>query len=193
MGGSREATGELELRKRLVVREHVRWKPNPLCSKPHDLWTAPDLEATEVEVTHLVAALVGVVKPGLVVETGTYQAHTTHAIADALPPGGLVHTFESDPAAFRAVRDLPPSVVRHLGRLQDTALDGVEFAFLDSGMHDRGQELAYLQDRLSPGALVVVHDAARNRPPGQAPIPAGWAVLEFGTPRGLIVLQKPWR
>lgn len=167
--------------------ESVQWKPNPLCGKPHDLWTAPDTEATETEVTAFVAALVSVIKAALVVETGTYQGHTTRAIAAALPPQGVLHTFDLNPVEINHV-----SVRAHTCRLQDGPdLQDVELAFLDSSLEAREGELDWLMPRLTPGAFVIIHDAAPNRPPG-AIAPVGWARFQFGTPRGLIVLQKPW-
>lgn len=183
-----------------MQREDVRWKPHPRCSKPHALWSAPDKDATEAEVTAFVAAFVRLLKPTVVVETGTYQGHTTAAIAAALSDNGVgrVVTFETDTTRALAAQDA-------LARWFDTVTvvntaitarscpQGVEFAFLDSCMACRAADIQVVWPKLVPGGMVLIHDASPLRPPGQVRPPGRYAMLDVATPRGLTVFQKPWK
>lgn len=181
------------------MTEDVQWKPHPRCVAPHRLWSAPDKQATEHEVTAFLAALIRLLKPMLVLETGTYEAHTTIAIAEALTLNqrGRAVTFETDAArATQATQRLAPyrdlvTLLPHAMTAND--LPGpVDIAFLDSGMRDRDADMRIVWPALSPGGIVLVHDASPDRPPGQVRPPARFAMFDFATPRGLTAFQKPW-
>lgn len=184
------------------MREDVRWLPHPRCSKPHSLWSAPDKDATELEVTAFIAALVRLTKPNLVVETGTYQGHTTAAIADALEANGddgWVLTYETDQARAEEAHTLLEAHAA-VGRvsiynctIQAFAPPAaVDLAFLDSSMGGRQAEMDFIWSRITPGGLVLVHDASPLRPPGKVRPPGKHQVLDIATPRGLLVFQRPW-
>lgn len=184
-----------------AVPEDVQWLPHPRCVKPHALWSAPDKDATEVEVTHFVAALVRLLKPSVVVETGTYQGHTTSAIAEALAANttGRVWTFETNQAralaAYEALRDHVDAgrvVIHNTRAVPDMLPQGIELAFLDSGMRDRDEDMRNVWPRLVQGGIALVHDASPDRPPGKVRPPGPHAVFDFATPRGLLAFQKPW-
>lgn len=179
------------------MNEDVRWNPHPHCSLPHDLWSSPDKQATEHEVTEFLAALTRLLKPNVVIETGTYEAHTTRAIARALKRNGRgrILTFETDPdRAKRAEKTLAnqPATV-HAHELRDADLtEPVDLAFLDSGMRDRETDIRIVWPKLAPGGFVLIHDASPTRPPGQVRPPGRYAMFDFPTPRGLNAFQKPW-
>lgn len=184
-----------------MIPEDVRWHAHPRCGKPHGLWSAPDKDATEVEVTNFIAALVRLTKPSVVVETGTYTGRTTAAIASAMQMNGVgvVATFEVDPeravAAYDALRELVDAgVVRITAAAitSDSCPHSVEVAFLDSGMRTRGEDMAVVWPRLTPGGIVLVHDASPERPPGRVTPPGPHQMFDIATPRGLTVFQKPW-
>lgn len=181
----------------------IRWKPDDRRGHPHHLWSEIDKDATELEVTELIAALVRTIKPRRVIETGTYHAHTTRAIAEAMRQNGvgdLLRTFDTDAerataaaATFGRTDTGQVKVEVVLGALStDLMPDGVELAFLDSCMRCRHEELQIAWPRLTPGALVIIHDAAPTRPPSAATPPGAHHRLDLATPRGLIILQKPW-
>lgn len=179
--------------------ENVTWRPHPRCRKPHYLWSAPDDHATEHEVTAFIAALVRLLKPTVVIETGTYYGHTAAAIATALAENGVgaLWTYELD-------RDRAAAATLHLaehvaaGRVTVTpaALTteacpaGVEVAFLDSGMRTRQDDLIALWPRLAAGGIIAIHDASPLRPPGMVTLPGPHQTLDFATPRGLALHQR---
>lgn len=179
--------------------EDVKWFPHPQCRKPHALWSAPDKDATEYEVTAFVAALVRLLKPNVVIETGTYEGHTTTAIAEALAVNGVgrVVTYELDlQRSLDAYQALKWHVDAGTVSIRNEALTdcprGVELAFLDSGMRSRQADMDAVWPRLAPGGIVVVHDASPDRPPGKVRPPGPHQVFDIATPRGLLVFQKPW-
>lgn len=200
--------------------ENVRWRPDDRRGLPHRLWTADDVDATEHEVTALVAALVRVTKPAMVIETGTYTAQTTLAIAEALAendrghplgePRGEIITFEVDPERYAAavrrvnasihadkislVKGSFPAALATLPELFDRLSVGL--AFLDSGMRTRQDDMDAVWPYMEAGGLVIIHDAAPDRPPGMVrpPCDPRDAIrLDLATPRGLVVWQKAWR
>ena len=181
------------------MREHVTWRPHPRCWRPHAFWRAPDDQAAENEVVAFLQALTRLTKPEVVVETGTYHGRTTAAFAAALARNGAgrVITYEVDAAAIEIARarltrwgtvTLVPA-----GLSGENAPTEVDLAFLDSGMCCRDAEMRVVWPRLVPGGLVVVHDAAPDRPPGRVRPPGAHAMLDIATPRGLSIFQKPWR
>lgn len=185
----------------VTVPEDVRWKPHPRCDRPHALWSAPDKDATEVEVTAFIAALVRLVKPRVVVETGTYKGHTTSAIAEALAANtiGRVWTFETDQersvTAYLALRehvDAGRVTIHNTKATSDMLPARIDLAFLDSGMCDRQADMDAVWPRVTQGGLVLVHDASPDRPPGKVRPPDRYAMFDFATPRGLYAFQKPW-
>lgn len=180
------------------MREDVKWKPHPRCHRPHALWSAPDKDATEHEVTAFVAALVRLTKPLLVVETGTYEGHTTVAIAEALDENqddGRVVSFEVDvDRALRVaegLRDWARVTIVAAPITREHVPAPVDLAFLDSGMRSRDDDMRVVWPLLRPGGIVLVHDASPDRPPGLVRPPGPHAFLEVATPRGLNVFQKP--
>lgn len=181
--------------------ERVTWKPHPRCSKPHELWSAPDDDATEHEVTAFMAALTRLLKPDVVVETGTYHGHTTAAIANALEQNttGAIWSYETDrPRALAAALALREHI--DAGRVNlinaavttETCPRPIDLAFLDSGMRTRQDDLTAIWPHLSPGAIVAIHDASPLRPPGMVVPPGDAQRFDIATPRGLLLLQRPW-
>lgn len=182
-------------------------------------FTRPDEEgmATEAQVSDFLANVVRLIKPRIVVETGTYQAHTTEAIYRALLEqawdaslSGHLHTYEIDPdthaAAVQKILEITDQessyldtptgallagVTLHNTRVQADPPNGaIDLAFVDSGWLDREAEVAFLLPRMSPQGLLFVHDTAK---PPLRQLTAAWRrrhhVIQFPTPRGLVVLQ----
>lgn len=179
--------------------EDVQWKPHKRCDKPHALWSAIDKQATEVEVTAFIAALTRLLKPSVVVETGTYQGHTTAAIAAALQDNGVgrIVTFETDTSRAIAAQEtlarwFDITTVNNAALTRINCPRLVELAFLDSGMRSREDDMTAVWPNLIPGGIVLIHDASPDRPPGQVRPPGRFAMLDIATPRGLTVFQKPW-
>lgn len=185
----------------VAVPEDVRWRPHPKCGKPHALWSAPDKDATEIEVTAFIAALVRLLKPAVVVETGTYRGHTTSAIAEALAANttGRITSYETDRersvGAYIALREHVDAGRVTLINETLTAQNcprHVELAFLDSAMNTRQADMNTVWPNVTPGGIALVHDASPDRPPGRVRPPDRFAMFDFATPRGLYAFQKPW-
>lgn len=162
---------------------------------------------TETEVSQLIAAHAMWLRPKVVVETGTFRADTAEPIAQALVSnaaalalGGHLFTFEVDHEAHAtatkrlaglrcvtAVRSTLQEYLRH------NALPGpVDLAFVDSAYSAREADVATLAPLMAPLGLLFVHDA---RMPPMLDVVArwreSWHVVEYPTPRGLAVLQRP--
>jgi predicted O-methyltransferase YrrM len=180
--------------------------PHSECAEP-DLWSAPDDASSEEEVTRFLGAVVDLLKPSLVVETGTFAGFTTLAIARALAANGRGHVYgiELDAAAAAGatarLRDEGVdqwATVVHASSLEWAPPGQIDLAFLDAGggWH-RAQEFEHLRTWMHPGTVVLAHDTARkNRLPRQA-----FEVLEaqgklrpvwVHCPRGLMIAQPRW-
>jgi predicted O-methyltransferase YrrM len=185
-----------------MSRESEFTAANGWCAHP-ERWHADDDQATEREVTGLVAAFVRALQPETVVETGTYKAGTATAIARALHSNGRGHlfSFELDGAlavsAYAKLRGLPATVVRgsSLDELPGV-LTGrtVGFAWLDSAPDMRAKELLALVPYLEPGAVVGIHDTRPGRPPAVSLdrlLATGklFDALTLRTPRGVTFAQ----
>jgi len=148
--------------------------PNGWCGSPQ-LWHADDDQATEWEVSELVAAFVRALQPEHVIETGTYTGQTSEAIGRALQKNGhgILTTFEIDGRrATRAAtrcRGLPVHVVRGraLDEIDAGALRGLPWAglvWIDSDPAVRAKELLAVAPYLGPGAVIGIHDTRPGRP-----------------------------
>lgn len=124
---------------------------------------------TEVEVSELLYSLTKVVKPKLLLETGTHIGVSSTYLAQGIKEnnnGGKLITFEIIPVHLNNAKLLWQEVgVDHLieGRLQ-SALDfeprDMEFdmLFLDSEPQLRFNEFVKFWPNLKPGGIVAIHD-----------------------------------
>jgi predicted O-methyltransferase YrrM len=144
------------------VQTEDTWRPPNLWCGHTQHWHADDDQATEIEVTELVAAFVRALQPEVAVECGTWTGQTTQAIGWALRANGHghLHAVELDPALADHVRracDGLPVTVTTGSSTEWEPPAGIEFAFVD-GAPDRCAEVEYLLDRCVPGAIIGVHD-----------------------------------
>lgn len=136
--------------------------PSPWAEHP-EWWHADDAQATEHEVTELVAAFVRALQPELVVETGANTGQTTEAIGRALQRNGHGHlwSLEIDEALARKAAErcesLPVTVVC-ADSLTWTPPGQVGFAWLDSEPGIRHLELLRLRPHFIDGGIAGVHD-----------------------------------
>jgi predicted O-methyltransferase YrrM len=185
-------------------------EPREDCPKPQR-WHSPDSDSTELEVSRLVAAFVGALRPDLVVETGTAYGQTAQLIGEVLgdTEEGFLVSFETDAARVDHSRELvmglPVSIEQKtsldgIADLAQTAVEKVGFAWLDSLFELRIPELTAIRPLLSKGAIVGIHDCGE---PGFTKYPAfakevadaakklGFNRISLPTPRGVTFLQ--WR
>lgn len=187
-----------------------RWtSPSPWCPSP-GWWHSDTADATEHEVTALVAALVRALQPECVVETGTNSGQTALAIGRALAGNGhgRLWTLETDGAmAARAalLLDGLPAIAAGVSSLHWEPPQGVDLAWIDSGPAEgapgldwaslRRDEIARWLPWFTPGAVIGVHDTAPHHPVMRALQPlfqaAGMQYLNLRTPRGVALAQVP--
>lgn len=146
----------------MTVPESVYTGARAFCPRP-EWWRAHDIQATEVEVTEVVAAMVRAVQPERVVETGAYLGHTSEAIGRALLANGHGHLWtieiDADVAgdARRRCRGLPVTVV--VGDTLAYVPDGlVDFAWFDSSDSIRGDEFRRFYPFMHESTVVGFHD-----------------------------------
>lgn len=187
-----------------------QWTPaSPWCPNPQ-YWHADTPDATEHEVTALVAAFIRALQPETVVETGTNTGQSAAAIGRALRDNGHGHlwTIEIDPAmvghACERLIGLPVTIVTGSSLEWDPPAP-VDFAWIDSGPAEgatgtpldalRRDEIARWLPRFAPGAIIGVHDTAPHHPVMRAitPLLAAQRMqsLNLRTPRGVCFAQVP--
>jgi len=172
----------------------ARWTPaNAWCDHPED-WHASDADATEHEVTELVAAFIRAMQPHLAIETGCNTGQTSAAIGRALKANGhgRLITCDIDPAMIEATErkcaGLPVAVLETTGE-KLTPPAPVGFLWLDSDLFARHREFAHFREHLSPGAVVGVHDTGPQHPVHGTFEPYGLSGLRLRTPRGVSFYQ----
>lgn len=143
--------------------------PRPDCPHP-ERWHAIDVLSTEREVSELVGALVGALRPDLVVETGTHHGWTSVAIGRALADAGVgrLVTLEIDTTCIPTARErcagLPVEVVE-MSSL-DYVPDGpIDMLWLDSLIDLRVPEYLHLLPWFSDRSVVGFHDTGPQHPP----------------------------
>jgi hypothetical protein len=166
-------------------------------------------------VSELAGTFVRALQPETVIETGTYQAQTSMAIARALAVNGHGHlwTVELDPGlagqAERMLAGLPVTVACADSRDWEPP-GGIGFAWIDSGPvstvpgvlqaggmgETRLDEIRAWLPLFEPGAIIGIHDTAPHHPVTAtlAPLFASGVLLPgitLRTPRGVTFAQVP--
>lgn len=190
--------------------EEVRFTPaGDFCPHP-EYWHSPDSEATETEVSEFIGALVGMIKPEFVLETGTYHGHTTYQIGLALRDNGrgqvvsidsdrnAVATAQKNIAFFESLSEEPdlPITILHMNSMDYVPPLPIDFAFFDSWQEGRHEEFQrfWKMGLLKPNAIVAFHDTAPHHQVRKHvyPLQTMITIIDFHTPRGLILGQlKP--
>jgi predicted O-methyltransferase YrrM len=147
------------------------WRPPSEWCPATRYWHADDDQATELEVTELVAAFVRALQPETAAETGTWTGQTTKAIGTALARNGHghLHAVEINPSLAEQARQLcaglPVTVITG-DSLTWEPPPGIGFAWID-GAGRRDLEAERILDRMLPGAVIGIHDTAPLHAPGR--------------------------
>ena len=166
---------------------------NTLCPRTH-LWHATDAMAPETEVADFMYALVRLLKPGLVLETGCYLGFTAVRMAQALKENGygrlVTCDIEERYVSELNVRseDLPLEAFRTSGVELLARFESIDLAFIDSG-GDREKEVRQAARRMGRFGVIVLHDTAPNQTESGIPKSVGLPHLYMNTPRGLTLFQ----
>jgi predicted O-methyltransferase YrrM len=169
--------------------------PRPDCPHP-EWWHADSAGATEHEVTELVAALVRALQPEIVVETGVLHAHTTVAIGEALARNGHGQLYALEAhrpyavAAAQLVAELPVHVLA-VDSTTWTPPGPIDFAFLDSELDTRWQEIERFWPWLHDRTVLAIHDTAPHHPVRKtlAQFEDKMVLLDLPTPRGITLAR----
>jgi hypothetical protein len=158
-------------------------------------WTEIDPVSAELEMSDLLFGLVRMLKPEVVVETGTYRAHTARVLGRAVRWNGFGHVYTCDiemgVGHLQRIQDLPVTY-RETSSLDLAELRIADFVFSDSAQAIRTEEYALVK----PGCVFVVHDTAVSHSGNEDQFWLGkWVVaqggLNFNAGRGFGILQKP--
>lgn len=151
--------------------------------------------ASEHEVYDFLYALVRLLKPKTILETGCYKGGATKAMARAAKTNGIgfVYSCDTDPikcseavstdellACYGGVQNI--SGIELCGKVKE-----VDFAYIDSS-GDRVAEVAALQ--LAPGGVVVLHDSKRAQYEPIKLLRPWKAIWEVDTIQGITVFQS---
>lgn len=186
-------------------------KPTEECPKAA-LYHAYDGMGTEVEVLEFLYGLVRLLKPEIVVETGSWKGFGTVHLAQACKDNefGKVYTCETNPFIAAQANGLliEQDLNKYTHIKQTTGVEliklmpYIDFAFLDSALTVRVDEAELVLPKLRKNGVIVVHDTSRfyvkNHPEGEGPRLAVRAfvakhdlsLMQFDTPRGVSLLRR---
>lgn len=184
-----------------MPRESEFTPANEWCPEP-ELWESHDPNSTERDVTELVAALVRATKPRLALETGTGYGYTAEAIGRALDANGRGRLITVEPnaecvaIARKRCHGLPVEVIQCDAASWSPAQgESIDFAWIDSHIRRRYQELRRLRSHFAPGAIIGIHDVAPQHPVHDLlrnlERQLKWPRIQLRTPRGVTFLQVP--
>src|ERR1700730_6628026 len=149
----------------IIQPEKTSAKPR---GKSPQLWSMFDGYTAEVEVLDFLYALIRMIKPDRVLETGTWFGRSAIAIASALRDNGFVHLSminRRDEAAEVALRNIEQENLGEFITLQvansleiEVGHEEFDFALFDSDVPVRAAEFQKFYDQLEPGAIIVFHD-----------------------------------
>ncbi len=146
---------------------------------------------SEIEMLVLMWALVVMLKPQLVLETGTDSGVMARALGQACQANGFGRVVSAETngdlveSARKLCAGLPVSI--HHGPALDLPIRRADLLYLDSSYESRLEELA----RVRRGAVAVVHDTAREVDFGQQARDMCRRHIQVVTPRGFTIIQKP--
>lgn len=177
-------------------------RATPECPHP-ERWSMYDSMTAEYEVLEFLRTLVTTVKPGLIVETGSFLGVSTLWMAEGLERNGFgrIVSCEYDPVVFaKAQEKIGASPLRHRIELRNESslemkIEGtIDILFSDSDMPIREQEVERFLPLMNPNGLVLMHDASSHlktvRDAALSLESRGrLSVVLLPTPRGLVLAQ----
>jgi predicted O-methyltransferase YrrM len=192
---------QVSSRGEFVQKEYA--PPTPECPHP-ERWQMVDSQSAELEVLEFLKSLVLMVKPGLIVETGTFLGHSAIKIGEALKANrfGRLITIELDNAIYRKALERIEAAgleqwveARNESSLETQIPGEVDILFSDSHLPIREAEIRRFLPQIVPNGLVLVHDSSSHFQIVRDAVlklekEGLLSVVLFPTPRGLVVAQK---
>jgi predicted O-methyltransferase YrrM len=155
--------------------------------------------SSECEVTDFLYALVKLLKPRIVLETGCFLGATSVAIGRALESNryGRLVTCDVDPGLVDHVTELAsrlrlPIDVFHNDSIKlMRRLQAIDLAFVDSGQ-DRAPEVTALIPKMTRFGIIALHDTAPHQRQAEHEYfeSKGLKYMYMNTPRGLTLFQR---
>ncbi len=177
--------------------------PTAECPNP-ERWTMLDSMTAETEVLEFLKQLVLTLKPGLIVETGTFLGLSAIKMAEGLRANGFgrLITCEFDPHVYARAKERidATGVAEWIDCRNESSLelrvDGtIDILFCDSDLPIREQEIRRFLPQINPQGLILMHDTsshykvareAASRLEQEGLI----SMVLLPTPRGLMMAQK---
>jgi predicted O-methyltransferase YrrM len=158
-------------------------------------WIELDPVSAELEMAEFLHGFVRMLKPEIIVETGTYHGHTANFLGASVQMNGCGHVWTCDIERaighLQRLDGLPVTFVK-CSSLDLPELREADFVFSDSGQDIRAKEY----ELVKPGCVFVVHDTAVSYSTNTDQHWLGkWVLanggLNFNAGRGFGVLIKP--
>lgn len=173
------------------------------CPNP-ERWRMFDTMTAEVEVLEFLRCLMTTIKPGLVVETGTFLGVSTLYMAEGLKKNGSgkIITCEPDKEVFAKAKEKIDG--SGLGKWVDYRCESsmnvkvpgtIDVLFCDSLPELREPEVRHFLPKVNPHGVILMHDSSSHlktvREAALRMEQEGLiSVVLLPTPRGLVLAQK---
>lgn len=179
-----------------MPRESEYTQPRPGCPHP-EYWEVENNCATEKTVAELVAAFVRALQPEHVIEVGSHYGQTTSLIGKAIRANGhgsfvsLEIDFGLYQSACNRCGDVPEAHIIHINSLEYVPEKKIDLLFVD-GQDKRVLDVEHFMPYCAPGALILVHDMAKEWYTDQLPqmFELCPAHVLINSPRGLLVMRQ---
>ncbi len=143
--------------------------PTKECKNPR-LWSMIDGWTAEVEVLEFIHSIVRLVKPRLVVETGTWLGYGAISIGKALEKNnyGSLITIEYDKNIYEKAKEnisnenLSRVKIVNCSSLNFKPSSKIDLLICDSAIDIRGREIKHFEKYLSEDAIIIFHDTSRR-------------------------------
>lgn len=176
------------------------------CVNPN-AWSCWTRMGVEVEVANFLVALVLLLKPDVILETGTHLGVSTNALGAACRAMGKGHvwTLEPDEGCILVAKEVclkagvSPFVTFIQGEsveqmIAEHSLSGkIGFAFVDCGepMRRRGEVAGLIEQHMKDHGVIAIHDTSEawdKWGDGLRTSLMGYGLIHLPTPRGLTLL-----
>lgn len=176
-------------------------RPTSRCPHP-ERWSCWDDMSSEREVVDMLEALVWMLKPEVIVETGCFKGYGTLSLVNGALKNQFGHVYtcdlQSEMVEATRHRTLGVATVEQCTGVElISKLPSIDFAFLDSGGQAsvRREELELVLPKLSPWGVVAVHDTGETHPDFREEFDRAVKELNldavfFDSPRGFAILKK---
>jgi predicted O-methyltransferase YrrM len=177
----------------------------PTAECPHpERWTMQDSMSAELEILDFLKQLVLTLKPGLIVETGTFVGASAIRMAEAVKENGFgkIITCELDPLVYAKAKER--IAASGLGQYVDSrnesslamTINGtIDLFFSDSHLPIREEEIRKFLPQISPNGLILMHDTSSHYKIAREAAfrlerEGLLSVVLLPTPRGMMIAQK---